>query len=177
MASGGAKNGGVAAVKGLRLLTLSRTAEGFGFHMYTNREREGQYIKTVSPNTPADLSGMLPGDHVLAVDGVNVTSDTHHQVVEKVRTGTGDKKLLVIDIDTEDEMKSKGEQINPEDAIVMIPRAAPEPPPPPQNKEDTDTNQELNLTSMEAARRKGRRAKEMVKNRGWKESVEAYNQL
>ena len=28
-------------------------------------------------------------------------------------------------------MKSKGETINPEDAIVMIPRQAPPPPPPP----------------------------------------------
>lgn len=31
---------------------------------------------------------------------------------------------------TEDEMKSRGEEINPDDAIVMIPRVLPPEPPP-----------------------------------------------
>lgn len=53
------------------------------------------------------------------------------QVVEKVRQGTGEKKILVIDIETEDEMKTAGEAINPDDAIVMIPRPPPPPPPAP----------------------------------------------
>lgn len=45
------------------------------------------------------------------------------QVVDKVRTGSGkDKKILVIDIQTEDDMKSKGEAIDPDNSIVMIPR-------------------------------------------------------
>lgn len=80
MASGGTGKGGGAAVKGLRLLTLSRTAEGFGFHMYTNRERDGQFIKSVAPNSVADLAGMLPADHVLSVDSSSVAGETHHQV-------------------------------------------------------------------------------------------------
>ena len=84
MASGGAGKGGGAAVKGLRLLTLTRHHEGFGFHMYTNRERDGQYVKSVAPNSPADLSGMLPGDHVLSVDGHSVVGETHHQVSQPV---------------------------------------------------------------------------------------------
>ncbi len=37
-------------------------------------------MKWVSPNGPADLGGMLPGDHVLAVDGHNVTEETHQKV-------------------------------------------------------------------------------------------------
>lgn len=80
MSSGGAGKGGGAAVKGLRLLTLARSPEGFGFHMYTNREREGQYVKSVGPNSIADLAGMLAGDHVVAVDSINVIGETHHQV-------------------------------------------------------------------------------------------------
>lgn len=80
MASGGAGKVGGAAVKGLRLLTISRSGDGFGFHMYTNKERDGQYIKSVTTNSPADLAGMLAGDHVLQVDGVSVAGETHHQV-------------------------------------------------------------------------------------------------
>ena len=52
------------------------------------------------------------------------------QVVERVRREDGEKKMLVIDIETEDEMRERGEEINPDDAIVMIPRDPPPPLPP-----------------------------------------------
>lgn len=42
---------------------------------------QGQYVKWVSPNGPAELSGMLTGDHVLEVDGVNVTEESHQKVL------------------------------------------------------------------------------------------------
>ena len=77
--------GGAGRVKGLRLLTMDRGPEGFGFHMYTNRDREGQYIKSVAHNSPADLAGMLPNDHVVGVDGAIVIGETHHQVSERAR--------------------------------------------------------------------------------------------
>ncbi len=41
---------------------------------------QGQYIKWVSPNGPADLAGMLPGDHVLEVDGTHVETESHQTV-------------------------------------------------------------------------------------------------
>ena len=45
------------------------------------------------------------------------------QVVDRVRAGSGmNKKILVIDIETEDDLKSKGEAIDPDNAIIMIPR-------------------------------------------------------
>ena len=37
-------------------------------------------MKWVLPNGPADLAGMLPGDHMLEVDGVNVVEEAHHKV-------------------------------------------------------------------------------------------------
>ena len=52
-------------------------------HTHTHTQTQGQYIKSVAPNGPADLAGMLPGDHVLAVDGVNVLSENHHKVREE----------------------------------------------------------------------------------------------
>lgn len=72
--------GGAGKIKGLRLLTMARAPEGFGFHMYTNKERDGQYIKSVTPNSPADLAGMLPNDHVVGVDDTIVIGETHIQV-------------------------------------------------------------------------------------------------
>ena len=136
--------GGAGQIKGLRLLTMDRGPDGFGFHMYTNKERDGQFIKSVAPNSSADLAGMIVFDHVVGVDDVVVLGETHHQVrlivlcvsicdcvcfllllqiVERVRTGSGkQKKILVIDIETEDEMKARGEEITMDKAIVMIPR-------------------------------------------------------
>ena len=69
---------------------------------------QGQYIKSVTKGTPADLCGMTPGDHVLAVDGVDCSTESHHQVVDRVRAEPSKgKKVLVIDQDTEREMQEK----------------------------------------------------------------------
>lgn len=73
--------GGAGRIKGLRLLTIDRAPDGYGFHMYTNKERDGQYIKSVAPNGPADLAGMLPADHVVGVDDAIVIGETHYQVI------------------------------------------------------------------------------------------------
>ena len=45
---------------------------------------QGQYVKWVSPNGPADLGGMLPGDHVIEVDGFNVTEESHQKVCSTI---------------------------------------------------------------------------------------------
>ena len=42
---------------------------------------QGQYIKAVFPGEPADLAGMLTGDHVLEVDGTDVNEMSHMKVI------------------------------------------------------------------------------------------------
>jgi len=173
------ERGGATILKGLRLVTMDRGPEGFGFHMYTNKTLKGQYIKSVAPNGPADLSGMLPGDHVLAIDGVDIQNENHHQVVERIRKGDGvGKKVLVIDAETEKEMEQRNEKIEPDKAIVMIPRTSIKVPSKSEPVEETDSGPpQLKLGSMEDALLRGARKKQDVKTRGWKESVQAYNQL
>ncbi|CAI8050660.1 Na(+)/H(+) exchange regulatory cofactor NHE-RF1 [Geodia barretti] len=172
MASG--KEGG--ALKGLRLLTINRRTKGFGFHMFTNKALKGQYIKAVFPGEPADLAGMLNSDHVLEVDGVDVTEMTHMEVVEQIRSGTGPKKILVIDMDTEREMVAKGEAIDRKNAVEMIPRSA--------ATEETDAPPEesakekaLNFDDMTKAFPKGAIQRQKIKSRDWKASVAVYNDL
>ena len=41
---------------------------------------QGQYIKSVFEDGPAELAGMLSGDHVLEVDGTDVTEMSHMKV-------------------------------------------------------------------------------------------------
>lgn len=76
--------------------------------VYSSPGRQGQYIKSVTKDTPADLCGMIPGDHVLAVDGADCSMETHHQVVDRVRSEPSmGKRVLVIDQETEREMLAK----------------------------------------------------------------------
>ena len=168
MASTGA--GGAPAVKGLRLITMNKVADGYGFHMYTDKKLQGQYIKSVTKDSPADLCGMISGDHVLAVDGMDCSQETHHQVVDRVRAEpSSGKKVLVIDQQTEQEMQAKGTPINPANAIVMIPRS------PPSDETDGGGLSELNM-DLKAAIPKNKK-KEVKSKKSWADSVAAYNDL
>ena len=94
---------------GPRLIVMDRSPEGFGFHMYTNKQLNGQYVKSVNPKSPAYHAGMMTGDHVIEVDGVNVERLTHQEVVQRIRSGSGkEKRILVIDQETEKLFKAQG---------------------------------------------------------------------
>ncbi|KAL5479965.1 hypothetical protein EMCRGX_G023572 [Ephydatia muelleri] len=168
MASTGA--GGAPAVKGLRLITMSKGPDGYGFHMYTDKKLQGQYIKSVTKESPADLCGMIPGDHVLAVDGVDCSKETHHQVVDRVRAEPSiGKKVLVIDQQTEQDMLAKGVPIHPANAIVMVPRS------PPSDEPDGGALSELNM-DLKSAIPKNKK-KDIKSKKNWADSVAAYNDL
>jgi len=94
---------------GPRLIAIDRTPDGFGFHMYTNKQLNGQYIKSVNLQSPAYRAGMMAGDHVIEVDGENVEHLTHQEVVKKIQSGAGiGKRILVIDQETERLFKVQG---------------------------------------------------------------------
>ena len=98
-----------AKFNGPRLIVMDKTPDGFGFHMYTNKQLKGQYVKSVNPNSPAYQAGMLAGDHVVEVDGVNIEKLTHQEVVQRIRGGSGkNKTVLVIDQETEKLFKVQG---------------------------------------------------------------------
>ena len=127
-------------------------------------------------------------------------------MVEKIRSGSGPKKVLVIDTDTEREMAEKvhnlsttaysidlywthtqGEELNPDNAIVMIPRTSSlsdknETPSgaASQGTEETDNPSHaapLELDNMMKAIPGGGKKRQQVKARDWKSSVQVYNDL
>ena len=51
-------------------------------------------MKWVSPGGPADLNGMLTGDHIIEVDGVNVVEMSHHEVSYKATSESQPHKTL-----------------------------------------------------------------------------------
>lgn len=51
----------------------------------------------VDENSPADSANLKTGDKIIEVNGVNVESENHAEVVQRIKTVTGETKLLVIE--------------------------------------------------------------------------------
>ncbi|XP_063332777.1 Na(+)/H(+) exchange regulatory cofactor NHE-RF2 [Pelmatolapia mariae] len=89
-----------------RLCFLVKGERGYGFHLHGERNRGGQFIRKVEPGSSADLAGLRPGDRVVEVNGENVENETHHQVVNRIREVPHRTRLLVVDRETEDYLRS-----------------------------------------------------------------------
>lgn len=76
--------------------------DGYGFNLHAEKGKPGQYIGKVDDNSPAEAAGLRQGDRILEVNGESISTKTHKQVVELIKTLTGETKLLVVDPDVED---------------------------------------------------------------------------
>lgn len=63
-----------------RLCLMTKGDNGYGFHLHGEKGKSGQYIRKVEAGSPAESAGLRAGDRVVAVNGVNVEKETHHQV-------------------------------------------------------------------------------------------------
>ncbi len=80
----------------------------FTLSKFTSGIPQGQHIEAVTPGGPADLAGIRVDDHILQVDGVDISEDSHKQVVARIKAGGKQgKSFLVIDPQTEKEMKER----------------------------------------------------------------------
>ncbi|XP_042341292.1 Na(+)/H(+) exchange regulatory cofactor NHE-RF2-like [Plectropomus leopardus] len=115
-----------------RLCFLIKGERGYGFHLHGERNRGGQFIRKVEPGSSSDLGGLRPGDRVVEVNGENVENEKHHQVVDRIREVPHRTRLLVVDRDTDDYLRSRGLACTEDLAIEMgtfSPRPSPRPTP------------------------------------------------
>lgn len=84
-----------------RLCTLEKGDNGYGFHLHGERGKSGQFIRLVEPDSPAEASGLRAGDRLVLVNGADVESESHQQVVSRIRATAGRLELVVVDPDTE----------------------------------------------------------------------------
>uniref|UniRef100_A0A3B5MJV1 PDZ domain-containing protein n=1 Tax=Xiphophorus couchianus TaxID=32473 RepID=A0A3B5MJV1_9TELE len=89
-----------------RLCIMAKGDSGYGFHLHGEKGKNGQYIRKVEPGSPAEASGMRAGDRVVAVNGVNVERETHHQVVQRIKEVENETRLLVVDQETYESLRS-----------------------------------------------------------------------
>lgn len=71
--------GEMAKVGKPRLCVMTKGENGYGFHLHGEKGKSGQFIRKVEAGSPAEASGLRAGDRLVAVNGVNVEKETHHQ--------------------------------------------------------------------------------------------------
>ncbi|XP_051940967.1 Na(+)/H(+) exchange regulatory cofactor NHE-RF2 [Hippocampus zosterae] len=102
-----------------RVCYLIKTERGYGFHLHGEKNKGGQFIRKVEPGSSADQAGLKPGDRLVEVNGENVENDNHHQVVERIREVPHRTRLLVVDRNTDDYLRSCGVACTEDLAIEM----------------------------------------------------------
>ncbi|KAJ1129959.1 hypothetical protein NDU88_008319 [Pleurodeles waltl] len=91
-----------------RLCSLEKGPDGYGFHLHGQKDRQGQFIRLVETGSPASRAGLRPNDRLVEVNGQNVEAESHQQVVERIRAAAGTLRLLVVDPDTDERLKTLG---------------------------------------------------------------------
>ncbi|CAG5897615.1 unnamed protein product [Menidia menidia] len=88
-----------------RLCALQKGDNGYGFHLHGEKGKTGQFIRLVEPDSPAESSGLRSGDRLVFVNGEDVESESHQQVVSRIRATAGPLELVVVDPETEQLLK------------------------------------------------------------------------
>ena len=70
---------------------------GYGFNLHAEKNKSGQFIGAVDANSPAEAAGLLEGDRIVEVNGVNVNQENHRQVVQRIKAVPDETTLLVVD--------------------------------------------------------------------------------
>ncbi|XP_068434879.1 Na(+)/H(+) exchange regulatory cofactor NHE-RF2 [Clinocottus analis] len=120
-----------------RLCVMTKADNGYGFHLHGEKGKSGQFIRKVETGSPAEAAGMRAGDRVVAVNGFNVEKETHHQVVQRIKAVDNETRLLVVDQETHESLRSLRLTATEEMAVLMAghpsssssPPASPSPPP------------------------------------------------
>ncbi|XP_053300426.1 Na(+)/H(+) exchange regulatory cofactor NHE-RF1 isoform X2 [Pleuronectes platessa] len=88
-----------------RLCALEKGDNGYGFHLHGEKGKTGQFIRLVESDSPAETSGLRAGDRLVFVNGEDVETESHQQVVSRIRATPGRLELVVVDPDTEQLLK------------------------------------------------------------------------
>ncbi|XP_040186644.1 Na(+)/H(+) exchange regulatory cofactor NHE-RF1-like [Rana temporaria] len=96
-----------------RLCVLEKGPSGYGFHLHSEKNRPGQYVKLVEPGSAAEKAGLRAGDKLIRVCGEDVRELGHQQVVSKIRAATEQLTLEVQGPEEEEEETSQVEDKAP----------------------------------------------------------------
>ncbi|XP_024142708.1 Na(+)/H(+) exchange regulatory cofactor NHE-RF3 [Oryzias melastigma] len=90
---------------------MEKAPDGYGFHLNGIQGVFGQFIKEVVKGGAADRAGLEDDDMVVEVNGVNVETSSHHEVVEMIRRSGNSLEMLVARKSVYEKLKAKGVNI------------------------------------------------------------------
>ncbi|XP_072434169.1 Na(+)/H(+) exchange regulatory cofactor NHE-RF3 [Chiloscyllium punctatum] len=123
---------------GPRLCHLTKGPEGYGFILNAIKGVQGQFIKQVIKDSTAEEAGLQVNDILIEVNGINVETDTHEELIEKIKTSDDKLSMLVIRKEEYDHYK----ETNTPTSANAIRMPTPEPVTPPENTEEESTPEE-----------------------------------
>lgn len=94
--------------------------EGYGFNLHSERVKPGQYVGKVDPNSPAEGSGLREGYRIIEVNGVNISQESHKQVVQRIKAISQEVRLLIVEVHANKDITT-AESISP-NFISPLPR-------------------------------------------------------
>ncbi|XP_053496371.1 Na(+)/H(+) exchange regulatory cofactor NHE-RF1a [Ictalurus furcatus] len=133
-----------------RLCVLEKGSDGYGFHLHGEKNKAGQFIRLVEPDSAAELSGLRAGDKLAFVNGESVEGESHQQVVSRIRAVTGKLELIVVDSETAEYLKKHNLTCKKEFVSDGVPRPGDQPGGQPGDQPDTAA-QESNGTATESS--------------------------
>lgn len=97
-----------------RLCCPEKGPNGYGFHLHGEKNKVGQFIRLVEPDSPAEKAGLRAGDRLVEVNGENVENESHQQVVTRIRASPDMVRLLVLNPETDEQQQKPGLQCSEE---------------------------------------------------------------
>ncbi|XP_048511721.1 Na(+)/H(+) exchange regulatory cofactor NHE-RF1 isoform X2 [Athalia rosae] len=94
--------------------------EGYGFNLHAEKGKSGQYIGKVDEGSPSEAAGLKQGDRIVEVNEINISNETHKQVVERIKAFPNETKLLVVDQEADEYFKNNNIIIKGTSANVKV---------------------------------------------------------
>jgi len=101
---------------------------GYGFNLHAEKGRSAQFIGKVDPDSPAEAAGLKEGDRIIEVNGTCVLTETHQEVVKKIKSDPNRVTMLLLDPEAEEYFKEKGITVtstHPSVEIIYCPETNP----------------------------------------------------
>ncbi|XP_046746173.1 Na(+)/H(+) exchange regulatory cofactor NHE-RF1 [Diprion similis] len=111
--------------------------DGYGFNLHAEKGKNGQYIGKVDEGSPSEAAGLKQGDRIVEVNEIDISNETHKQVVERIKAFPNETKLLVVDQQADDYFKANNIIIKgtlPNVKVIKTPEKNP------ASEEDQTTN-------------------------------------
>lgn len=70
--------------------------EGYGFNLHHHQDLDKHTIGKIDDESPARITGMIEGDYIVEVNGVNVEKSSHNDLVEMITEKAGGVNLLLV---------------------------------------------------------------------------------